>query len=189
MAQKYDITSNVSIGAIKDPRRYAYMIEVNPWAPNTALKAALLFRGAIIAAWGYVETVLIEIAIRSSRMDEYCDISEKFPYNADNRLGYLRRVLKVGGPFSRFRNAGIRFLERYEETAELRHIMAHGLMEVLGDAQFTYFRFPKGGHIQKCSRRFSIDELERIAQEAARLSRLIQRCYYIIDHQKLLPPL
>jgi hypothetical protein len=165
------------------------MIEVNPWSPNKALRDANMFRGAIVGAWAYVETVLIEIAIRSSHMDEYCSIRETFPYRGDRRINYLRQMLRADGPFSRYQNLGMQFLSRYEATEELRHIMAHGRMTVLGKAEFTYFSFQKGRPIQKCSIRLTIAELEEKAREAARLSRLLQRLFWTVDNKGILPPL
>ena len=121
-----------------DPQRLAYTLEINPWVPDLYLKNAVLFRGAVVSAWGYIETKLIELAIRSSRMPEYSAIRATYPYKLDNRFGYMRRVLASEGPFSKYRSIGKKFLDRFEASADLRHLMAHGDMQALPDWGVTF---------------------------------------------------
>ncbi len=125
--QKYSAAEFVG----KDMQRYTYMIETNAWTRDSDLADAVLFRGAIVAAWGYIETTLIELAIRSSHMSEYSQINARYPYKLDGRINYMRTVLKSVGPFAQFCTIGEQFLDRFEAAAELRHIMAHGKMQVL----------------------------------------------------------
>jgi hypothetical protein len=189
MAQDYDIASDVLIGAIKDPRRYAYMVEVNPWIKNLELRDALLYRGAIIAAWGYVETTLIEIAIRSSRLEEYGALSANYPYKLEGRIRYLRRMLDADGPFSQFRKLGNQFLDRFEAAADLRHVMAHARMDLIWGVEFTDYKPIEDGAIRKRLARYTLGQLEQMARKATRLSRLIQMGYYLINEKSFLPPL
>jgi hypothetical protein len=150
-----------------DSQRPIYKFEVNPWMPDLLLEDAILFRGAIISAWGYIEMKLIELAIRSSHMSEYSKIRANYPYKLENRLGYLRKVLETDGPFSRYRNIGTQFLDRFEQAVEIRHLMAHASMDAFPDWGITFFDYKPAGEdkITHRRRRFTIRELESEARK------------------------
>ncbi len=59
-----------------DPTRFAVMIEVNPWTPQEMAEKALLYRGAIVAAWANIETWLSEVALRLSHVEAYRGLRE-----------------------------------------------------------------------------------------------------------------
>jgi hypothetical protein len=175
----------------EDPKWLAYAIQISPWTPREDLREALLYRAAIISAWASIETTLNELIIRSSMIDPYRDISEKFPYTLKSKLKYMRRALEIDGPFNKYRSLGEPFLDRFSDAADLRHLMAHAHMEVLGNwgATFTDFTPSSDGAITHRRRRYTPEQLEAFARRATRLSRLLQRGKYMIDQSGFLPAL
>lgn len=177
---------------LRDPpsglARSPYAVEVNPWVPRGHIEAALLFRGTIISAYGYIETLMGEIAIRASRLDEYCQLRANFPHSAYKRSIHLRKLF-AGGPLAQFCSIATVALNRFDGTAELRHLVAHARMQVMPDWGITFHDFPKnapGGLIMR-RKRLSMVELEREAWRAARLSRLCQRLIDRLDATGILP--
>lgn len=99
-----------------DSRLRALMSETNPWTADDDLRAALLYRGALVSAWATIESRIKELAIRCSRVEAYRSITPaRFP----------RR------PLLPYAETGLNFLDRFDATAEMRHIMAHSRMRVL----------------------------------------------------------
>jgi hypothetical protein len=90
-----------------DPTRFATMFEVNPWVPQDYLEKVPLYRGAIVAARGYSETWLSEIALRASFLDEYRSFRDTVPYPLEKRLAFLERVLNSPGPMAEFASFGL----------------------------------------------------------------------------------
>lgn len=166
-----------------------YNLEINPWTPNNLLNNSMLCRGAIISAWGYIETTLIELAIRASHMDQYCSLSARYPYRLEGRINFMRKVLDSEGPFFQFRRHGHTFLDRFERAAELRHILAHAKMQILVMIIFVDYSPAQNGMISRRYRRFTIDQLEQMARKATRLSRLMHISYEAINRAGFLPPL
>lgn len=56
------------------------------------MEAALLLRGAILNAYGLIDTRLAEIALRCSVHDAYRDTAKDFPYGMPSRIAYLRQA-------------------------------------------------------------------------------------------------
>ena len=166
----------------------SFVLEINPWVPESHVTAALFYRGAIVSAWGYIDTTLTELCIRSARMPEYRDIQKTFPSGLVKRLKYMRTVLQSPGPFATFEQPGLRFLARFEAEAPLRHLMAHGHMRVLPDwgATFTDFR-ADGRAIANRRKRFTLDQLRRLARKSTKLSRHVQRGRDAIEAAGFLP--
>ena len=80
-------------------------------------------------------------------------------------------------------------VDGYEEAAEIRHLMAHAWMRVLGNwgATFKDFKPDKDGVILSRERRFTLDELSTIAVSTTALSRMAQQLMEEIDAKGLLP--
>ncbi|CAD7341789.1 hypothetical protein FIM10_18670 [Sphingomonadales bacterium 56] len=170
----------------------AYAPENNPWVKRDEMDAALLFRGAILSAYGSIETRLAEIAIRCSRLDAYASIRTDFPYAMPRRLAFLRSAFSTG-PLAPFERVADAFLTRFEASAELRHMMAHAHTQASGDlvgwgATFHDYQPTKGGAITYRARRMRLAELEAEAARAARFSRIGRRLYWHLDESGLLPP-
>src|SRR6476469_910421 len=72
--------------------RSPYAIEYNPWTTMQEIEDATLYRGVIVSAFAQIETRLGEIAIRSSRMPPYQALRTRFPFKAEQRVAFLRRV-------------------------------------------------------------------------------------------------
>jgi hypothetical protein len=170
--------------------RSAYAIEVTPWTTKGDIEAALLFRGTIVSAYGYVETRLGELGYRCSAMPEYCDIEDQFPYRMPSRLSFLRRCF-AGVPLVKFQDTAERFFIRFEGSAKVRHLAAHARMQVLPDwgATFHDFYKPKGEHMNYRTQRYKLRDLEKEAFRAAMTSRLCQRLADDLEAQQILPEL
>lgn len=169
--------------------RSAYAIEVNPWAKREQIEAALTLRGAIVSAHAYVETRLAELALRSSIMVEYSSLRSTFPYKRETRLAYLKEIFSRE-PLEPYRDTAARFFARFDETAELRHLMAHAKMQVEPDwIVFEDFKTVSGGAINYRRRPFTFQDLENYAWKATCLSRICQRLASEVEKLKILPPL
>lgn len=171
----------------------AYAIEVNPWVSREEAEAVLLFRGTIVAAYGYVESRLAEIAIRASRIEAYAGLRPTFPYAMDRRVAFLKDVFSRG-PLGAYGAPAAKFLDRFMATTDLRHMMAHARMELVGDlagwgATFHDYRPDAGGTIRYRRRRMKLAEIEHEAWAASRLSRLGQVLYVRLQATGVLPPI
>ena len=177
---------------LRDPAigtaRSAYEVERNPWARRGDIEAALLFRGTIVSAYGYIESRLGELAIRCSRIPIYAAKRSSFPYSIDRRISFLRAAFHTGplAPHQRFAEM---FFDRVERTGALRHRVAHARMQVLPDWGITFHDIPRAdaGAVMLRSHRMTMQELERSAWQAARLSRLCQHLLDRLDELEILP--
>ena len=75
--------------------------------------------------------------------------------------------------------------------ADIRHLIAHARMQVLGDfgATFNDFQISKDGLIHHRTKRIGMAELEDLAQKAARFSRIAQLLAERLEAESILPPL
>ncbi|OJU58969.1 MAG: hypothetical protein BGO08_04590 [Altererythrobacter sp. 66-12] len=156
-------------------RRSAYEVEINPWSRRGDVEAALFFRGAIVSAYGYIETILGEICIKASRLPQYAVLRESFPHSADQRVSFLRRAFALD-PLREYQPWATLFLDQFETHGELRNLAAHAYMQVLPNWGVTFRDLRRDGPamINSRSQRMTIPELEVAAWRATRLSRLCQ---------------
>lgn len=168
--------------------RSAYAVEYNPWTTREDVETVLLLRGAIVSAFGQIETLLGEIAVRASRLPQYAALRDTFPHSVDRRISFLRRAFELD-PLAVHRSIANNFLSRFEAAADLRHMMAHARMQVLGKV-VTFHDFPQSNKNGIATRRqpFTILELERQAWRAAKLGRVGHRLLSRLDSAALLPP-
>ena len=108
----------------------SYAVEPNPWSRKGEIEAALLFRGTIVSAYGLIETRFRELALRSSRLPQYAELSDGLPFREKSLLAYLRKVFGRE-PLSQFQTTAENFLGRFERTGELRNMAAHARMQVM----------------------------------------------------------
>lgn len=163
-------------------------LETSPWQTKASIDAAMLYRGAIIAGWGSVETNLIEVAIRASRHDAYLGIRDNYPFKLKTRVAYLRDVLAVEGPLAPYAMIGRAILDRYVMAASLRNMMAHARMTVLPDWGATFDGFEgKGDRITHYRQRFTEDRLAGLARRSTRFARVVQSRMYLLDEIGLPP--
>ena len=169
--------------------RSAYAIEVSPWVNREQVEAALLFRGAIVSAHGYIETRLAELAIRSSRMTEYSELRATFPYPHKKRLAYLREVFSKA-PLAAYRQTAERFLVKFDKGADFRHLIAHSRMQVEGDLViFQDFKVEANNTPMHRRLPVTIWDLEKHAWKAVCLSRICQRLAEGLESAEILPRL
>ena len=176
----------------KTPKGFArspYAVESNPWSRRGEIEAALLFRGVIVSAYGFIETRLSDLAIQVSRLECYADLRSTFPYSTKKRLEFLRSAFSFG-PLKPFERTAQQFFRRFEDKAEIRHLVAHCRMQVLPDWGVTLEDIDvKDRKILRRTKNFTIEEFERLAFKAARLSRLAQLLSYKLDEKDILPKL
>lgn len=180
---------------LRDPpkhgvRRSAYEVETNPWSRRGDVEAALLFRGTIVSAYGYIESRMAELAIRISRMPEYDGLRASFPFAMDKRVSYLRRAF-ARAPLSSVQATAELALSRFESASEMRHQVAHARMHVQPDWGVVFEDYKRGddGQLTHRTGRYLLDDLERAAWRAAWQSRLCQRLLDDLDRSELLPPI
>ena len=173
-----------------DPSRFTTMVEVNPWTPQDEAEKAILYRGAIVAAWSNIETYLSEWALRASHVDAYRGLRERFPYKIDDRIGFLERVLRHPGPLQDFMPLGLLLLSRVRKSATLRNRMAHARMRVLPHWGVTFEELVgQQDKVTVRSQRYSLLQLRSLAMRTTRLSRIVQRAANRIEAAKILPTL
>jgi hypothetical protein len=169
--------------------RSAYALEYNPWTSMQEIEDAMLYRGVIVSAFAQIETRLGEIAIRCSLIPHYHALRERFPFKTDKRVAFLRRVFELE-PMARHRLIALAFLDRFESIAALRHMMAHGRMQVLG-GQITFHDIPRsdGSAITLRRQSFVFAGLEVLAWRSAKLARLGHKLASRLELLRILPPL
>jgi hypothetical protein len=165
---------------LRDPpanshRRSAYEVEINPWSRRGDVEAALLFRGSIVSAYGYIETMLGEVCIKASRLPHYADLRDSFPHSAEQRISFVRRAFALE-PLSMYQQWATMFLDRLEAHNDLRNRAAHARMQVMPDWGVTFLDLRRQGpdNVESRRQRMTMAELEAAAWRAARLSRLCQ---------------
>lgn len=175
-------------GPPKNFGRSAYAVEVNPWSRRGEIEAALLFRGSIVSAFGYIDTRLTELAIRTSVMPEYNGMREKLPFVFQRRVKYLREIFGMQ-PLIRYQPYARQFFERLERSYKLRNVVAHAQMQVLPDwgVTFTHFDWGDDNQLIKLTERFALPDLERLAWRFTRFSRLAQFLLERIEQDQILP--
>ena len=164
-------------------------LEVNPWQTKKAIESVLLYRGAIVAGWANVETTLNELSIRLSYMPEYQAIRRSYPHKRKSLANFLRTVFDALGPLQPFNPMANCVLERFEETADLRNLMAHGGMKVLSVATFQMYKSKSSDEITMLKRMFTEREMLALARRASRFSRAVQHLYHRLDQIVEIPPL
>jgi len=171
-----------------DRGRYDCMVEINPWTSEAEALTAMLYRGVIVSAWGFIETHLNETAIRCSWHPAYTPIAAKYPRILHDRLQYLRNVLAAPGPLEAYQGFAQSFLDRFAAGAALRNTMAHARMDhqpMMGIRFTEVGRFD--GDLQHRYTRYRLEDLAAMARRATRLSRLCQRTIAWINQNGLLP--
>jgi len=175
-------------GYRRDPGRFDCMVEINPWTPEPDALAAMLYRGVIVSAWGFIETHLNETAVRCSWHPAYMPLLTKYPRLLNDRLQYLRRVLDAPGPLQLHRAFGQSFIDRFAASAALRNTMAHARMQLLPPMGIKFTEVGRfDGDLKQRYSRYQLEDLAAMARKATRLSRLCQRIIVQINERKLLP--
>jgi hypothetical protein len=175
------------------PESRGFSLEVRPFDQGEDIDRALLYRGAIVSAWANVEFSLIEIAIRASIHNAYLSRAGSYPKRHKDRIDYLRGVLELPGPLQKYSKLGTAVLDRFDQSADFRNIMAHARMTLVLDwgATFSLFQGKPGSNFEVLNRivRLSYDQLLSHAKRATLFSRVVRMLVAQINAIKLLPPL
>lgn len=183
--QKHERPRSARSSYIRSP----YALEYNPWSSEAEVEDAMFYRGVIVSAFAQIETKLGEISIRTSLLPQYHALNDRFPFSSGKRIAFLRRVFQVG-PLLLHRSIALDFLDRFEDIAALRHMMAHGRMQVLG-GQITFHDIPQSDGTVITMRRqpFVFAGLELLAWRSAKLARVGHVLFERLDALDILPPL
>lgn len=174
----------------KNLARSAYATEVNPWTTKGDIEATLLFRGAIVSAFGSIETHLGELALRCSRLSHYAALRSNFPYSFKNRIRFLREAFALQ-PLASYGRIANQFFDRAESLFASRNMVAHARMQIMPDWGVTFHHFPESSKegVTTARQRLMLEDLERLAWRAAKLSCLHQYLSNRLEQEALLPPL
>ena len=164
-------------------------LEVNPWQTKKSVEAVLLYRGAIVAGWANVEATLIEVAIRLSYLPEYHVIRESYPYRRKSRVNFLRAAFDVPGPLLPYAKIANCILNKFEETADLRSLMAHGGMTILSTVKLRVYKSKSSDEVTMMNRVLTETEMLNLARSVTRFSRAVRHLYHKLDQIAQLPPL
>jgi len=106
----------------------------SPWETlggHDELATVMFLRGAILGSYGFIETKLSEIAIRSSRIGEYSRLQSKFPWKTADRLKYLSRAFDLEGVLKNHAPLGKKLVDDFAAVQVHRNKWAHGSLSVL----------------------------------------------------------
>jgi hypothetical protein len=183
--EKHERRRRVHSAYVRSP----YALEYNPWTSKPEIEDAMFYRGVIVSAFAQIETRLGELAIRASLLPQYLEIGERFPFTAEKRVAFLRKAFALD-PLAPYGEIAIGFLDRFRDIAGLRHMMAHGRMQVLG-GQITFHDFPQSDGTAISTRRqpFVFAGLEVLAWRSAKLARIGHRLSGRLDGLNILPAL
>lgn len=106
----------------------------SPWETlggHDELATVTFLRGAILGCYGFVETQLNEIAIRSSRIEEYYKLQAKFPWKFADRMNYLSKAFSVAGILKDIAPDGKKLVKDFVAMQNHRNKWAHGALAVM----------------------------------------------------------
>lgn len=169
--------------------RSPYAAEASPWVSREEWETLLILRGAIMASFAQVETMLAELSIRLSRDQSCADLRSTYPHALGKRLSYLRACFAIA-PYRRREGLATEVFRRFEAGADLRHIMAHGAVSGPSFSWLVTFRdFRPGpnGEIAVRDHRYTYADLEGFAYGAARLARRVQQLAGYVTGSDWLP--
>ena len=175
------------VGFVRFDRRL--MAFRNPWSPTEDLGELYMLRGAIISAFSHVDFIAMKISVCASRVSEY-QIRPKPPTRTTERIQYIRDIIDIDGPLTRYRTIIGKAISKLEELNDYRTIVAHASV-TLGPRRLVIFPeamkvFGKNSVVSKHNST-SLDDLNKIAYKYAIFSRACQRLYYKLEESKILP--
>ena len=169
-----------------------YAPECNPWPTREEWEVLLLLRGTIVAAYGNVETLLSEFSIKLSHYPEYYALRQKYPHRMKSKLTFIRAAFEID-PLDKYKQLANSFIEKFESTSDLRHMMAHARVEMAGrhtGIDFaSYQQSSSPAQIDLRRSRYSYSELELEARRSVRLSRIARLFYNRLTEVLPLPPM
>jgi hypothetical protein len=172
--------------------RSAYAVEANAWTTRGATEAALLFRGTLVSAFGYIENTLSHLCIQCSRLDHYAALRKTFPYKFDDKVDFLKKCC-LHRPLNDCQSIACRFFDEMDDLKEIRNTSAHAHMRVLSGNHNIPPSIRFVNYTKRCGipvaemKTMSLPELEMLARKAARLSRRVQALNHKLDELGILP--
>jgi hypothetical protein len=137
------------------------------------LLTAAAMRGAIITSYAQVEHLLADIVLRCQPMADYSGLPKTLPYKLETRIALVRQIVGMPGPLQKYQAEFEKIIVELLEFEELRHFMAHGLLQVHtdGDGSHTLIyrmhRQAKGSTIEEGTVTTDLPQLEYAAKQIA----------------------
>ena len=97
---------------------------------DKAQRAAQMLRGEVIDLFAQAEHAVNEVLIHAATLPEYKALKPAFPYLMGQKLQRLRKLMTEVGPLRAHANKVAPLIDNLASFEELRHFMAHGIVEV-----------------------------------------------------------
>jgi hypothetical protein len=97
------------------------------------VKQAIYLRGLFIHRFSSIEFALSELILRARQHSSYCAFGG-LPWKFDSKLARLGSIINAEGPISAYKDELVATLGKFNEFAERRHFLVHGIMEIPKDA-------------------------------------------------------
>jgi len=97
---------------------------------DTAQRAAQKLRGEVIDLFAQVEYAINAVLVHAAALPEYKTLKPAFPRLLGQKLERLRQLMTEAGPLRSHANEVAPLVDKLEPFLDLRHFMAHGIVEV-----------------------------------------------------------
>jgi hypothetical protein len=107
---------------------------VGPWETQGGcdeLATVIFLRGALLSNYGFIETQLNELAIRSSYIKSYYELNPEFPRELKHRLEYLSKAFSVEGPLRYEEEKGLHLIAEFGAKQSERNNWAHAAWGII----------------------------------------------------------
>ena len=99
-------------------------------------------RGWITNSYAQIEFLLGDLILRCRSFHQYELHTKTMPHGGSSRVKKVKSILKINGPLSPFAGRLQTLLQRFDDTHDIRNLLAHGFCEYLftpeGDAGLQF---------------------------------------------------
>lgn len=106
-------------------------------AGSAARKSANAFRGALLDHYGRLEQAIVLVLVAASRRPEYREVTGKLPLLFGLKIELLRKLANGDGSLKESLKQIPTLLDQLAPYDEVRHMMAHGRVEIAHTEQQT----------------------------------------------------
>lgn len=138
------------------------------------MQEAVFWRGVFLYHYGLIEFAVSELVLRASYRDEYCHLG-KLPRSWERKLRRLVLLLDAPGPLAVYSDDCRSLLSQITLIDGDRHILAHGRMEVSGDADASIVHLEWHDADHDCMRenKLPMGQLRYLARELGAAARAL----------------
>lgn len=97
---------------------------------DTAHRTAQTFRGEVIDLFAKIEQAVGAVLVHAATLPDYKALKPAFPHLMGLKLERLRQLMSNGGALNSRANGTASLVDKLASFEELRHFMAHGVVEV-----------------------------------------------------------